>query len=133
MEEKTNRIVEVIISSVKPFELMMGKITGIAMVALLQFLIGVAGNASAVVDSAVVLVVMATVATCRSRSTSRATANSKATNLRASAGTTTSPMASAAGTNLADGRSSTAFKADGSLSISSHKANSRSSLLQART
>lgn len=41
MEEKTNRIVEVIISSVKPFELMMGKIAGIAMVALLQFLIWV--------------------------------------------------------------------------------------------
>jgi ABC-2 type transport system permease protein len=37
IEEKTNRIVEVIISSVKPFELMMGKILGIAGVALLQF------------------------------------------------------------------------------------------------
>jgi ABC-2 type transport system permease protein len=36
MEEKTNRIVEVIISSVKPFELMMGKILGIALVALTQ-------------------------------------------------------------------------------------------------
>ena len=39
MEEKSNRIVEVIISSVKPFQLMMGKIVGIAMVALTQFLI----------------------------------------------------------------------------------------------
>lgn len=38
IEEKTNRIVEVIISSVKPFELMMGKIIGIAGVALTQFL-----------------------------------------------------------------------------------------------
>ncbi len=37
VEEKTNRIVEVIISSVKPFQLMMGKIIGIAMVALTQF------------------------------------------------------------------------------------------------
>jgi ABC-2 type transport system permease protein len=37
MEEKTNRIVEVIISSVKPFQLMMGKIVGIALVALTQF------------------------------------------------------------------------------------------------
>lgn len=37
MEEKTNRIVEVIISSVKPFELMMGKIIGVAMVGLTQF------------------------------------------------------------------------------------------------
>jgi ABC-2 type transport system permease protein len=39
MEEKTSRIVEVIISSVKPFELMMGKIIGIAMVALTQVLL----------------------------------------------------------------------------------------------
>ena len=36
-EEKTNRIAEVIISSVKPFELMMGKIFGIALVGLTQF------------------------------------------------------------------------------------------------
>lgn len=41
IEEKTNRIVEVIISSVKPFQLMMGKITGIALVGLVQFLIWV--------------------------------------------------------------------------------------------
>ena len=39
IEEKTNRIVEVIISSVKPVELMLGKIVGIALVALLQFLL----------------------------------------------------------------------------------------------
>lgn len=37
IEEKTSRIVEVIISSVKPFQLMMGKIIGIAMVGLTQF------------------------------------------------------------------------------------------------
>ncbi|MBS0011748.1 MAG: ABC transporter permease [Bacteroidales bacterium] len=36
-EEKNNRIVEVIISSVKPIELMMGKIIGIALVGLSQF------------------------------------------------------------------------------------------------
>lgn len=36
IEEKTNRIIEVIISSVKPFQLMMGKIVGIALVALTQ-------------------------------------------------------------------------------------------------
>jgi ABC-2 type transport system permease protein len=41
IEEKTNRIVEVIISSVKPFQLMMGKIVGIALVAVTQFLIWV--------------------------------------------------------------------------------------------
>jgi ABC-2 type transport system permease protein len=36
IEEKTNRIVEVIISSVKPFQLMMGKVIGIALVVLTQ-------------------------------------------------------------------------------------------------
>ncbi|MDO1448451.1 ABC transporter permease [Rhodocytophaga aerolata] len=39
IEEKTNRIVEVIISSIKPFQLMLGKILGIALVGLTQFLI----------------------------------------------------------------------------------------------
>lgn len=39
MEEKTNRIAEVIISSVKPFQLMLGKILGIAAVGLTQLLI----------------------------------------------------------------------------------------------
>lgn len=38
MEEKTNRIVEVVISTVRPFQLMMGKILGIAMVGLTQFI-----------------------------------------------------------------------------------------------
>jgi len=38
MEEKTNRIAEVIVSSVKPFQLMMGKIIGIGAVGLTQFL-----------------------------------------------------------------------------------------------
>lgn len=41
IEEKTSRIVEVMISSVKPFQLMAGKIFGLAAVALLQFLIWV--------------------------------------------------------------------------------------------
>jgi ABC-2 type transport system permease protein len=41
IEEKTSRIVEVIISSVKPFQLMLGKITGIALVGLTQFLLWV--------------------------------------------------------------------------------------------
>ncbi|RIJ42958.1 ABC transporter permease [Pontibacter oryzae] len=39
IEEKTSRIVEVMISSVKPFQLMMGKIMGIAAVGLTQFLL----------------------------------------------------------------------------------------------
>ncbi|WP_221390770.1 ABC transporter permease [Dyadobacter sp. NIV53] len=38
-EEKTNRIVEVIISSVKPYQLMMGKIIGVALVGLTQFVL----------------------------------------------------------------------------------------------
>ncbi len=38
-EEKTNRIIEVIISSVKPFQLMMGKIVGVSLVALTQFVL----------------------------------------------------------------------------------------------
>lgn len=37
IEEKTSRIVEVIISSVKPFQLMLGKIIGIGLVGLTQF------------------------------------------------------------------------------------------------
>lgn len=41
IEEKSNRIVEVIISSVKPFQLMMGKIVGVAMVGLTQFIMWV--------------------------------------------------------------------------------------------
>lgn len=41
IEEKVNRIVEVVISSVKPFQLMMGKVLGIALVGLTQFLIWV--------------------------------------------------------------------------------------------
>ena len=53
MEEKTSRIVEVIISSVKPFELMLGKIIGVALVGLTQFLLwiiltfGIYGTVSA--------------------------------------------------------------------------------------
>ena len=39
IEEKTNRIIEVIISSIKPFQLMMGKIIGVAMVGLTQFIL----------------------------------------------------------------------------------------------
>ncbi|MCE2894377.1 MAG: ABC transporter permease [Flammeovirgaceae bacterium] len=39
IDEKTSKIVEVIVSSVKPFQLMLGKIVGIASVGLLQFTI----------------------------------------------------------------------------------------------
>ena len=46
IEEKTTRIVEVIVSSVKPFQLMLGKILGVAMVGLTQFLLWVFLSAS---------------------------------------------------------------------------------------
>ncbi len=39
LEEKNNRVVEIIISSVKPFDLMMGKIFGVTLVALTQFVV----------------------------------------------------------------------------------------------
>lgn len=41
IEEKTSRIIELIISSVKPFQLMMGKIIGVGLVGLTQFLLWV--------------------------------------------------------------------------------------------
>ncbi|MFA8449464.1 MAG: ABC transporter permease [Bacteroidales bacterium] len=41
LEEKTNRIVEVLVSSVKPFQLMMGKILGLSLVGLTQFVLWV--------------------------------------------------------------------------------------------
>jgi len=41
IEEKTSRIIEIIISSVKPFQLMFGKIVGIALVGLTQFILWV--------------------------------------------------------------------------------------------
>jgi ABC-2 type transport system permease protein len=39
IEEKTNRVIEVIVSSVKPFQLMLGKILGVGLVGLTQFLL----------------------------------------------------------------------------------------------
>ncbi len=39
IEEKNNRIIEIIISSVRPFQLMMGKIIGIGLVGLTQFIL----------------------------------------------------------------------------------------------
>ena len=41
IEEKTNRIIEVLVSSVKPFQFLLGKIIGVAAVGLVQFLIWV--------------------------------------------------------------------------------------------
>ncbi|SDD88109.1 ABC transporter permease [Riemerella columbipharyngis] len=47
LEEKNNRVVEIIISSVKPFELMAGKILGVTLVAITQFVIWIAMTVSA--------------------------------------------------------------------------------------
>jgi len=55
IEEKTSRVVEVIISSVKPVQLMMGKIIGIALVGLTQFLIWV------ILTAGIVTVIQSTV------------------------------------------------------------------------
>lgn len=49
MEEKTSRIVEVIVCSVKPFQLMMGKVVGIGLVGLTQFALWVLLSGIAVV------------------------------------------------------------------------------------
>lgn len=42
MEEKTSRIAEVMVSSIRPFQLMLGKIVGISLVALTQFILWIA-------------------------------------------------------------------------------------------
>lgn len=47
LEEKNNRVVEIIISSVKPFQLMMGKILGVTLIALTQFIIWIAMSLAA--------------------------------------------------------------------------------------
>ena len=47
LEEKNNRVVEILISSVKPFDLMMGKILGVTFVALTQFLVWIAMSVTA--------------------------------------------------------------------------------------
>lgn len=55
IEEKTNRIVEVVISSVKPFQLMMGKIIGIGLVGLTQFVLWFALSAALMSVAATVM------------------------------------------------------------------------------
>ena len=60
IEEKTSRIVEIIVSSVRPFQLMMGKIIGVGMVGLTQFLIWI------ILTSAIVIVMQQTLGNSRS-------------------------------------------------------------------
>src|SRR5438132_661924 len=45
LEEKTTRIVEVLVSSLRPFQLMLGKVVGVGAVSIFQFLIWVVGGA----------------------------------------------------------------------------------------
>ena len=56
IEEKTSRVVELIVSSVRPVELMMGKIIGIALVGLTQFLIWAALTIGAAIVVSKVLI-----------------------------------------------------------------------------
>jgi ABC-2 type transport system permease protein len=55
IEEKTSRIVEVIVSSVRPFQLMMGKIIGVGLVGLTQFVIWVVFTGVLVAGASVVM------------------------------------------------------------------------------
>lgn len=55
VEEKNNRVVEIIISSVKPFNLMMGKILGTTFVALTQFIIWIVMGLAMVIGGSVFL------------------------------------------------------------------------------
>lgn len=55
IEEKVSRIVEVIISSVRPFQLMMGKIIGIAFVGLTQFLLWVTLTGTLVIGASTLI------------------------------------------------------------------------------
>ena len=51
VEEKSSRVVELLLSTLRPYQLMAGKVLGIGTVGLLQFLIlGVAGHAAALAD-----------------------------------------------------------------------------------
>jgi ABC-2 type transport system permease protein len=69
LEEKTSRIVEVIVSSVRPFQLMMGKIIGIALIGLTQFFIwiiltlGISMIAQSVMDNKTIITRMEQTAT----------------------------------------------------------------------
>lgn len=56
IEEKVSRIVEVIISSVKPFQLMLGKIIGVGMVGLTQFLLWIIISTALITVGGTVLV-----------------------------------------------------------------------------
>ncbi len=56
IEEKSNRIIEVIVSSVKPFQLMLGKILGIGAVGLTQFLLWIILSTSLSTGASFILV-----------------------------------------------------------------------------
>ncbi|MGY2133388.1 ABC transporter permease [Hymenobacter sp. HD11105] len=78
IEEKTSRIVEVIMSSVKPFQLMMGKVIGIAGVGLTQLLLWVALS-SIVITGVSASMGLDTVATSRTQQMQTAAQSAGAT------------------------------------------------------
>ncbi len=59
MEEKTTRVVEIIASSVRPFELLMGKVIGVAMLGLTQFIIWAVAGALLLFAAGPVLTILA--------------------------------------------------------------------------
>lgn len=91
IEEKVSRIVEVIISSVKPFQLMLGKIIGIGLVGLTQFILWI-----------VLTLVLSTVAGSQMMKKSGFEQASHATSMQ----NTTTPAATATEVHAADGKMS---------------------------
>ncbi|MBL7718518.1 MAG: ABC transporter permease [Flavipsychrobacter sp.] len=55
IEEKTSRVIEVIISSVKPFQLMLGKIIGVGMVGLTQFILWIVISGGLIIGAGAML------------------------------------------------------------------------------
>lgn len=80
-EEKANRIVEVLVSSVKPFQLMIGKILGVAAIGLTQIGIWILLGATAVVVSGLFLNTEINTATVNANTVSGVTGNSLYTTL----------------------------------------------------
>lgn len=101
IEEKNNRIVEVIVSSVKPMQLMMGKIIGIALVAVTQFLIWIA--LTGIIVGAVIGIAGSSVSQPEAEQTMQAAQNIMAQPSQTAAGTVSlspAPTAAADSTSI---------------------------------
>lgn len=59
IEEKANRIIEVVVSSVRPFELLVGKVFGVGLLAITQFIIWIAAGSAIVAASTPILMYFA--------------------------------------------------------------------------